>query len=178
MLGGLARPRQSKAFYDSQRDVKMEKTFMSFVARRKHNFQHLENALGTPLPAVIKGYATLRDAKLAESSCMLDTLNRSKNAMRKIWLVTLIVVVVKSTMLNHFNKLGSSEQVTLHETTALDEIQKAISHVTANANASMISRIGQLRRHAETDFDHKQLSWLTEVNTVAEQQTMDIRRLT
>ena len=32
------------------------------------NFQQLENALGTPLPAVIKGYATLRDAKLAESS--------------------------------------------------------------------------------------------------------------
>ena len=28
-----------------------------------------QNALGTPLPAVIKGYATLRDAKLAEGSC-------------------------------------------------------------------------------------------------------------
>ena len=28
----------------------------------------MENALGTSLPAVIKGYATLRDAKLAESS--------------------------------------------------------------------------------------------------------------
>ena len=39
-----------------------------YVARRKLNFQQLENALGTPLPAVIKGYATLRDAKLAESS--------------------------------------------------------------------------------------------------------------
>ena len=47
----------------------METTFMSHVARRKLNFQQLENALGTPLPAVIKGYATLRDAKLAESSC-------------------------------------------------------------------------------------------------------------
>ena len=46
----------------------METTFMSYVARRKLNFQKLENALGTPLPAVIKGYATLRDAKLAESS--------------------------------------------------------------------------------------------------------------
>ena len=41
---------------------------MSYVARRKLNFQQLENSLGTPLPAVIKGYATLRDAKLAESS--------------------------------------------------------------------------------------------------------------
>ena len=58
-----------KAFFETQRDVKMETTFMSYVARRKLNFQQLENALGTPLPAVIKGYATLRDAKLAESSC-------------------------------------------------------------------------------------------------------------
>ena len=41
---------------------------MFHVAGRKLNFQQLENALGTPLPAVIKGYATLRDAKLAESS--------------------------------------------------------------------------------------------------------------
>ena len=57
-----------KAFFETQRDVKMETTFMSYVARRKLNFQQLENALGTPLPAVIKGYATLRDAKLAESS--------------------------------------------------------------------------------------------------------------
>ena len=57
-----------KAFYETQRDVKMEMTFMSYVARRKLNFQQLENALGTPLRAVIKGYATLRDAKLAESS--------------------------------------------------------------------------------------------------------------
>ena len=46
----------------------METTFTSHVARRKLNFQQLENALGTPLPAVIKSYATLRDAKLAESS--------------------------------------------------------------------------------------------------------------
>ena len=41
---------------------------MSNVRRRKLHFQQLENALGTSLPAVIKGYATLRDAKLAESS--------------------------------------------------------------------------------------------------------------
>ena len=54
-----------KALYETQRDVKMETTFMSYVARRKLNFQQLENALGTPLPAVIKGCATLRDAKLA-----------------------------------------------------------------------------------------------------------------
>ena len=46
----------------------METTFTSRMARRKLNFQQLENALVTPLPAVIKGYATLRDAKLAESS--------------------------------------------------------------------------------------------------------------
>ena len=57
-----------KALFETQRYVKMETTFMSYVARRKLNFQQLENALGTPLPAVIKGYATLRDAKLAESS--------------------------------------------------------------------------------------------------------------
>ena len=56
-----------KALFETQRDVKMETTFMS-VARRMLNFQQLENALGTPLPAVINGYATLRDAKLAESS--------------------------------------------------------------------------------------------------------------
>ena len=36
---------------------------MSYVAQRK-----LENALGTPLPAVITGYATLRVAKLTDSS--------------------------------------------------------------------------------------------------------------
>ena len=41
---------------------------MSNVARRKLNFQQLENALGTSLPAVIKGHAILRDAKLTESS--------------------------------------------------------------------------------------------------------------
>ena len=58
-----------KAFFETQRDVNMETTFMSYVARRKLNFQQLENALGTSLSAVIKGYATLRDAKLAESSC-------------------------------------------------------------------------------------------------------------
>ena len=58
-----------KALFETQRDVKMETTFMSYVARKKLNFQQLENALGTPLPTVIKGYATHRDAKLAESSC-------------------------------------------------------------------------------------------------------------
>ena len=42
---------------------------MSYVARRKLNFQQLESPRETPLPAVIKGYATLRDAKPAESSC-------------------------------------------------------------------------------------------------------------
>ena len=46
------------AFFETQRDVKMETTFMCYVARRKLNFQQLENALGTSLPAVIQGYAT------------------------------------------------------------------------------------------------------------------------
>ena len=49
-----------KALYEKQRDVKMETTFMSHVARRKLNFQQLENALGTSPPAVIKGSAKLR----------------------------------------------------------------------------------------------------------------------
>ena len=44
-------------------------TTVSNVVRRKLNFQQLESAPGTPLRAVIKDYATLRDAKLAESSC-------------------------------------------------------------------------------------------------------------
>ena len=57
-----------KAFNKTERDVKRETTFMSNVARRKLNFQQLENVLGTPVPEVVKGYATLRDAKLAESS--------------------------------------------------------------------------------------------------------------
>ena len=57
-----------KAFFETQRDVKMETTFMSYVARRKLYFQQLETALGTSLPALIKGYAALRDAKLDESS--------------------------------------------------------------------------------------------------------------
>ena len=56
-----------KGLFEAQRHVKMEMTFMSYVARRKLNFQQLENALPTPLSAVIKGYATLRDAKLTES---------------------------------------------------------------------------------------------------------------
>ena len=57
-----------KALFETQRDVIMETTFMSFVAQRKLNFQQLENALKTSLPAVIKGFATLRDAKLTERS--------------------------------------------------------------------------------------------------------------
>ena len=55
-----------KALFETQR--RMETTFMSYVSRRKLNFQQLANALGAPLPAVIKGCATLRDAKLTESS--------------------------------------------------------------------------------------------------------------
>ena len=35
-----------KALFETQRDVKMETTFMSYVARRKLNFQQLEHALG------------------------------------------------------------------------------------------------------------------------------------
>ena len=46
----------------------METILMSYVARRKLNFQQLENALETPIPAVIKGYATLLEAKLIEIS--------------------------------------------------------------------------------------------------------------
>ena len=57
-----------KALFETQRDTKSETTFMSYVARRKLNFQQLENVLGTSLPAVIKGYATPRDVKLTESS--------------------------------------------------------------------------------------------------------------
>ena len=55
-----------KALFETQRDVTME------TIRTWHGgnspFNKLENALRTPLPAVIKGYATLRDAELAESS--------------------------------------------------------------------------------------------------------------
>ena len=43
-----------KALFETQREVKTETTFMSHVARRKLNVQQLENAVGTPLPAVIK----------------------------------------------------------------------------------------------------------------------------
>ena len=57
-----------RGLFETQRSVKTEATFMSFVARRKLNFQQLENVLAMPLPAVIKGYSTLRDAKLAENS--------------------------------------------------------------------------------------------------------------
>ena len=61
-------PKIEKALCGTQRDVKTGTTFMSYVVRRKLSFQQLENALDTPLPAVIEGCATLRDAKLAESS--------------------------------------------------------------------------------------------------------------
>ena len=57
-----------EALNETQRDVKMETTFMSHVATRKLNYQQLKIALGTPLPAVLEGYATLWDAKLAASS--------------------------------------------------------------------------------------------------------------
>ena len=57
-----------KALLETQRDVKTETTFMSYVARSKLNFQQLESALGTLLPAVVTGHATPRDAKRAESS--------------------------------------------------------------------------------------------------------------
>ena len=57
-----------KALNETQRDPKTETTFMSYLTRRKLNFQQLDDALGSPLPAVIKGYATLRDAKLTDSS--------------------------------------------------------------------------------------------------------------
>ena len=57
-----------RTLFETQRDVETETTFMSYVARRKLNFQQLENALWTLLPTVINGYATLREAKLAERS--------------------------------------------------------------------------------------------------------------
>ena len=72
MLGGHARPRQSVEDRKGPlRDTEGRQNgndLHVLRARRELNFQELENALGTPLPAVIKGYATLRDAKLAESS--------------------------------------------------------------------------------------------------------------
>ena len=55
------RPR-SKWLSADQRDPKTETTFLSSVARRKLNIQQLENSLGLPLAAVIKGYATPREA--------------------------------------------------------------------------------------------------------------------
>ena len=56
-----------KALFETHRDVKTQITVM-YVVRRKLNIQQQENALGTPLPVVVNGDATLRDAKLAESS--------------------------------------------------------------------------------------------------------------
>ena len=57
-----------KALYETHSGPKTETTFVSHVTRRKLNLRQLESALGIPLPAVIKGYATPRDAKLTESS--------------------------------------------------------------------------------------------------------------
>ena len=37
-------------------------------------FQELDNALVTPLPAVIKVYVTLRDAKLTNEATVMDLL--------------------------------------------------------------------------------------------------------
>ena len=73
MLRSHARPGQSVEdrkgpLRETEGTSKWKRPFMSYVARRKLNFQQLENALATPPPAVIKGYATLREAELAESS--------------------------------------------------------------------------------------------------------------
>ena len=72
MLGGHARPRQSVEDRKGPlRDTKGRQNGDDLHVprgRRKQNFEQLEKALGTPLAAVIKGYETLRDAKLAESS--------------------------------------------------------------------------------------------------------------
>ena len=48
MLGGHQdkASKIEKALFETQRDVKVEMTFMSYVARRKLNFQQLEDALG------------------------------------------------------------------------------------------------------------------------------------
>ena len=40
-----------KAF-ETQRDVKMQTTFMSYVARRKLDFQQLESVLGSEISSV------------------------------------------------------------------------------------------------------------------------------
>ena len=72
MLGGHARPRQSversRRRSSRHRLTSKWKRPSCPTWHGKLNFQQLENALGTPLPAAIKGYATLRDAKLAESN--------------------------------------------------------------------------------------------------------------
>ena len=47
-----------KALYETQRDVKMETTFMSYVARRKLNFQQLEKCTGDTTTSSDRG---LRD---------------------------------------------------------------------------------------------------------------------
>ena len=69
-----------KALCETQRDVKMETTFMSHVARRKLNFQQLENALGTSLPAVIKGYATLRDGASPRTSALANRRRKLRHS--------------------------------------------------------------------------------------------------
>ena len=73
VLGGHARPRQSVEdregpHRDSEGRQNGKDLHVLRGAGGNFNFQQLENALGTPLPTVIKGYATLREAKLAERS--------------------------------------------------------------------------------------------------------------
>ena len=73
MLGGHARPRESVEDRKGLlRDTEGRQNGNGLhVLRGTEVAQHstIGNALGTPLPGVIKGYATLGDAKLAESSC-------------------------------------------------------------------------------------------------------------
>ena len=71
MLGGHARPRQSvedrKSLLRDTEGRQNGNDLHVLRGTKEVHFQQLENALGTSLPTVIKGYATLRDAKLAES---------------------------------------------------------------------------------------------------------------
>ena len=57
------------ALFENQRGVRTDITFKSYVARRIPNIQQQEDALGTPLLAVVKGCAPLRGARIAEGSC-------------------------------------------------------------------------------------------------------------
>ena len=67
MLRGHARPRQWP-FTRHRGTSKWKRPSCPTWHGGSSIFQQLDNALGTPLPAVIKGYATLRDAKLTEGS--------------------------------------------------------------------------------------------------------------